>query len=186
MDEAAQLDREVDAIVARDGRALAGPIADLVDSFQFFRGLVARVTLRGAQWQLRAAELFALAPIQHVKLTKPLGDLDSLFAMPELLRLRSLNLPSQQQAFGDAGAIALARSPHVVNLRFVDLGGDAIGEAGVEALAASPYLEHAAYIHLIGNPCDPTPWANVIDRLVRQEMFWLRHELVNLISTGTS
>ena len=164
MDDAARAGREIDELIARHGRAFAGPIADLVDGFQFFRGLVARVTLRGAQWQVRAAELLRLAPIQHLKLTAPLGDLDALFGMPELLRLRSLNLPSQQKAFGDRGAIALARSPHVTNLRFLDLGGDAIGQAGIEAIAASPYLAQAAFIHFTGNPADPTPWANVLDR----------------------
>ena len=42
---------------------------------------------------------------------------------------------------GDAGAQALAASPHLAGLTTLDLYGNRIGEAGARALAASPYLK---------------------------------------------
>ena len=107
-----------------------------------------------------AAKLFAVAPIQHITLTEPLGDLGALFATPELHRLVSLNIHGLGAAFGDAGALALAASPHVAGLRWLGLTDDAIGEPGVVALAASPHLTALRFLALAGNPSDPTPWAS--------------------------
>lgn len=152
-----RLETEIAAIVASHGRALAGPVADLVVGYRFRRGVVAQVKLSGESWVRVAAQVMALAPIQHLDLCEPLGDLAAVFAVPELARVVTLEVALLDDKFGDAGAIALARSPRVTNLRWIDLSSDAIGEAGVEAIAASPYLQHARFIAFNDNPCDPTP-----------------------------
>ena len=72
----------------------------------------------------------------------------------------SLNIHGLGAAFGDAGALALAASPHVAGLRWLGLTDDAIGEPGVVALAASPHLTALRFLALAGNPSDPTPWAS--------------------------
>jgi hypothetical protein len=41
---------------------------------------------------------------------------------------------------GEAGAAALAASPHLARLRTLDLQGNQIGDAGAAALASSPHL----------------------------------------------
>jgi len=155
--------KEIDAIIAREGKALAGPIADLVSKYEFERGVVAFVALSGEAWLATAARLFELAPIQHVEITKPLGKLAAIFAVPEFAKLSTLIMVDLKDEFGDAGAIALARSPHASNLKWIDLTGNRIGDPGTEAIAASPYLEHAVFMHFENNPADPTPWANELD-----------------------
>lgn len=153
------LDAEVTQIIAQHGRAYAGRVADLALAYQFRRGLVAHVTVSGEAFPRVAAELFTLAPIQHLNLVAPLGDLARVFATPQFARLVTLECVRHEGAFGDAGANALARARHASGLRWIDLMRDAIGEPGAEALAASPYLEHARFINFEHNPADPTPFA---------------------------
>jgi hypothetical protein len=47
----------------------------------------------------------------------------------------------RDNSIGDAGAQALAASPHLAGLTTLDLYGNRIGEAGARTLAASPYLK---------------------------------------------
>jgi hypothetical protein len=49
-------------------------------------------------------------------------------------------LRAEGMHFGDAGAEALAQSPHLHNLTTLDLNDNEIGDAGAEALRNSPYL----------------------------------------------
>lgn len=141
-----QLRTDIDALIAAHGRAWA-----------VHRGVVAQVRVSGETWVRLATELMALALIQHLDLCEPLGDLGAVFVVPEVARLVTLSVSMLDAAFGDRGAIALARSPKVPGLRWIDLCRNAIGEAGVEAIAASPYLEYARFIAFDSNPCDPTP-----------------------------
>jgi hypothetical protein len=152
-----QLRAEIAAIVEQHGRTYAGRLADLVDKFEFKRGLVAAITVSGEDVFRVLPEALSLAPIQHLYVTAPLGDRDRLFAVPELARLVSLNFPRVGAAFGDEGAIALARSPHLAKLKYLELFNCAITRVGVEAIAASPYLTTCAFISFGGNACDPTP-----------------------------
>jgi hypothetical protein len=160
---AKRLADEVKQLVAQHGRQWAGRVADLVEGYRFHRGLVAQVTVSGQRFPDVASELFTLAPIQHLDLVAPLGDLNRVFATPELKKLVSLECARHEDAFGDAGANILARSRNVASLRWIDLMRDAITEAGAGALAASPYLEHAVYISLKKNPADATPYAQDYD-----------------------
>ena len=147
----------VGAITRAHGRAWAGEVADLVSSFTFHRGLVARVDLPGERFLAVAARLFELAPIQHVRLLAPLGDLEAIASSPWLRHLVSIDLSGHGAAVGDRCAIALAQSPQVIALRWLALDHDDVGAAGVEALAASPYLREVEYLSLTGNPSDTTP-----------------------------
>ncbi len=157
------LDRDIREILARHGREYAGRVADLVQAYEFRRGLVAHVTVSGERFPEIATELFALAPIQHLNLVEPLGDLARVLATPELAKLVTLECVRMGDAFGDAGARTLARSPNVAGLRWIDLMSDGIGEPGVEALAASPHLTNALYIDFDDNPADPTPYGTELD-----------------------
>jgi uncharacterized protein (TIGR02996 family) len=62
----------------------------------------------------------------------------ALAASPHLAAVSTLSLWCNQ--IGAAGAEALAATPHLANLRWLELSGNAIGDAGAIALAASPYL----------------------------------------------
>ncbi|MCE9573153.1 MAG: hypothetical protein K8W52_08345 [Deltaproteobacteria bacterium] len=161
VDTRVALDAQAQGLITAGGAAWAGTIARLVPEYEFHRGLVARVILPADEWRAKAAQLVKLAPIQHVKLKRVGGSIAETVAMPEMRQLTSLMIPDQD--IGDAGAIAIATSPNVANLRYLDLGGNDIGEAGVEALAASPYLAHCVFVHFTGNPADPTPIAAPLD-----------------------
>lgn len=156
---AKSLDAEVKQIIAQHGRQYAGRVADLVEKFEFRRGLVAHVTVSGERFPKVAGELFTLAPIQHLNLIAPLGDLSRVFGTPEFKKLVTLDCTRHEASFGDAGANVLARSPNAASLRWIDLMSDAIAEPGIAALAASPYLEHTLFINFEYNPADPTPYA---------------------------
>ncbi|MDP2312655.1 MAG: hypothetical protein Q8P41_07095 [Pseudomonadota bacterium] len=158
--EAQALYRRVNLGVARASRPLPRELAGLVTGVEYRRGLVAGVTLPGERFATVAPTLFAVAPVQHVTFTAPLGDVAQLFATPAFERLVSLNMHGLGAAFGDAGAVAIAGSPYVAGLRWLALTDDDIGEAGVEALAASPYLTTLRYLSLAGNRVDPTPYAS--------------------------
>lgn len=155
---------EVKALIAAHGAAIAGDLEKLVTAYEFHRGMPAEVRVTAEQWRANAAAIVANAPVQHVEVIAPLGDVAALFAVPEWTRISTLMIGGHEGAFGDAGAIALAQSPHVANMKSLDLNSNAIGRPGVEALAASPYLERAIRINFAGNPADPTPFGNEIDR----------------------
>ncbi len=161
--DAQALYRRVNLAVARASRPLPRELAGWVTAVEYRRGLVAGVTLPGERFAAAAPTVFAVAPVQHVTLTGPLGDLGRLFATPGLERLVSLNIHGLGAAFGDAGAQALAASPHVGGLRWLALTDDDIGERGVDALAASPHLKTLRYLCLSGNRVDPTPYASAYE-----------------------
>lgn len=148
---------KANALLRANRRAWAGRIADLVDSYEFHRGLVAEIEISVDKFVEHAAELVALAPIQHLDLTSPATRWNELVALPQLAQMVSLELAGAPREIGDDQAIALARSRHAAGLRWIGLSGNSIGRPGVEALAASPYLEHVVFLGLRDNPCDPTP-----------------------------
>ena len=155
--QATKLAVEIDELIKEHRRTWAGRVADLVTSYRFHRGLVAQVELPGARFLEVMPELLTLQPIQHVSLTAPWGSIAAIANSPLLAKLASLSIDLAGSAVGDAGAIALANSPHVANLVKLTLAKDDIDEAGAEALVASPYLANAKHVSLRGNPTDPTP-----------------------------
>lgn len=160
-EDARRLAAEIDRLIEEQGRAWAGPVAERVTEYRFFRGLVAEIVLPGRRFLEVMPGLFPLAPIQHVILTAPWGSLEEIAASPLLARLTSLRIDGAGAAVGDAGALALAHSPHLAGLVSLTLEDDDIHEAGAAALVASPGLARVRYLSLGRNPCDPTP--RVID-----------------------
>ena len=151
----------INALIDQHGRAWAGRVADLVDLYQFHRGLVAEVSLSGERFLEVMPELQRVQPVQHVNLRAPYGSIEAIASSPLLAKLSSLHLANAGAVIGDRGAIALANSPHVANLVELSLMGDEITQVGVEAIASSPYLANAKRISFANNPYDPTP--RVID-----------------------
>jgi uncharacterized protein (TIGR02996 family) len=92
--------------------------------------------------------------------------LRALAGSPTLTRLRELNLSAAERfrlpfsssrgtgAITDAGIVALASSPNMAGLRFLDLEGHRVTNAGAEAIAASPHLAGLGYLNLRDNPLD--------------------------------
>lgn len=164
--EAQALYRKVNLLVARDGKRLAGDLAGMVLGVEYCRGLVAGIVVSGATFRSIASMLFERAPIQHLTLTAPLGPIEPLFQVPELARIVSLRIHGLGHGFGDVEAAALARSSFVTNVRWLNLGDNALTRAGVELIARSPNLGRVAFLALEGNPgqevldgvVDPEDW----------------------------
>ncbi|HEY1375481.1 MAG TPA: TIGR02996 domain-containing protein, partial [Gemmataceae bacterium] len=69
---------------------------------------------------------------------------------PHLHNLRLLNLAWHR--IGDVGAQALAEATTLAGLQSLELQGNRIGDTGAEALAASPHLASLSRLDLRGNP----------------------------------
>jgi hypothetical protein len=98
---------------------------------------VDRVTLQARRFLEQGKALFALAPLQQVKLRRPVEVLLELAACPALARVRALNLN-----FGNLGgerARTLLSSPYLRSLQALDLGNNRLGIAGFQTVL--PALE---------------------------------------------
>lgn len=139
------------ALALRDA-AWKAEVLTIADECGLHQGLPASVTLTAEVFLQRAAELFKMAPIVHVKLTDARDHLEALLARPELERIRALDLSSL--GLDDDDMITLANATTLKNLWYLDLSDNQITVAGVESLASSdnfPQLTHAV---LDNNPGD--------------------------------
>ncbi len=141
---------EINKLIRDHGAEWAGDIANLVDRYSFFRGLVSRVTLTGGRFVDCAARLFELAPIQHLRLRPPF-DLELVCSLPEFARLSSFTVVQEKQ-FGDLEAEIIAKSPAAEHLLTMGLAGNSIGVDGIRALQGSSCLGSIVYITLDKNP----------------------------------
>jgi uncharacterized protein (TIGR02996 family) len=85
------------------------------------------------------------------------GDVERLAASPVLRGMTSLEFGPDSwggnSEFGDAGARALASSPHLTRLRSLELGDTDIGPEGFRALVQAPPLRHLTSLKLTGFDC---------------------------------
>ncbi len=84
-------------------------------------------------------------------------DVERLAASPVLRGMTSLRFGPDGWAgnseFGDAGARALASSPHLTRLRSLRLGDTDLGPEGFRTLVQSPPLGHLTSLKLTGSDC---------------------------------
>jgi len=119
----------------------------------FERGFVEFLRVAPDALVAAGAALFAVVPLQHLDLIA--GDeLGAALASRWISRVRSLGLPGA--GLDDDGAVALAASPHLGRLAWLDLRDNRIGERGMRALAASAALRAIPVVLLGGNPADPS------------------------------
>jgi uncharacterized protein (TIGR02996 family) len=143
-------------MVNRRGAEWAADVSPLVSSWHFGRGFVETVGLDAARFLGTAPGLYQRAPVLDLNLRGVRPVARELFASPHLSRIRSMWLVRQE--LGDAEAIALAGSPYLGALEWLDLGANRIGAAGLDALAASGRLPRLGYLGFMGNTvADPTP-----------------------------
>ncbi len=150
---------------ARETQLLAGhhntwarPVGAWVRHYVFRRGFVEGVELSGNDFLNRADELFALAPVRHLKLVHVAARAADLAACPHLGRLSALEFADP--AFGthvlrtnwahrlgrrpaavpasERVLTELLRSPHLARLRALGLAGNGIGSSGARLLARAP------------------------------------------------
>jgi hypothetical protein len=152
------------AALAKNHPEWSRDVLPLVDSVDFGRGFVERITLTARDFLDRAATIFAKAPVLHAQLTRAHGQCAALAASPYLSHLRSLDLSLNR--LDDTDAIALAGSPHLGQLRWLELKQNVIAAAGLDALAAATKtrLPSLRYLGIGLNRCvDP------VDQAVQDE-----------------
>ena len=143
-------------LTSRRGPEWAADISPLVDGWHFDRGFVETASLGATAFLAVAPELYRRAPILDLNLSGVQPVARELFACPHLSRIRSIWMVRQE--LGDAEAIALAGSPYLGSLEWLDLGANRIGAVGLDALAASGNLPRLGYLGFMGNAvADPTP-----------------------------
>ena len=131
----------------------AGELNALVDEYTFDKGFVAFAAVSGRGFLDRAAEIFALAPVRHLKLTQVISMADELFVSPYLSGIVSLDLDGC--GLEDRHLAMLAAAPVLPNLKWLSVAQNNLGFDGADALAASPLSKQLIYANFYGNPFDP-------------------------------
>jgi uncharacterized protein (TIGR02996 family) len=106
--------------------------------WQFRRGFVERVSIRGEALQAVAGRLFRLTPVRGLRLTESIPDPDLLFSLPQLAHLTELDIDGC--ALGQARITALARAEGLANLKSLELSSTKLTPADLATLAAGPAL----------------------------------------------
>src|SRR4051795_10357418 len=79
-------------LLAGHGKGWAGPIRRRARAWTFRRGFVEGIKIGADAFLAHTADLFAAAPIRHVRFVHAAGHIDELAACPYLGRLDSLDL----------------------------------------------------------------------------------------------
>jgi uncharacterized protein (TIGR02996 family) len=152
------LDGRVRTLLKKHKDAWAKDLAGVrgVKWIGFERGFPEHVHMSARDFVDHGAGLFARARIRHLDLLEVKPHAAELFRSPLLGRIHTLWL--WRADVGDDEVLALAASPHLGNLRWLDLSGNRISEAGLEALAASTNLPALQVLFFADNLVpDPTP-----------------------------
>jgi uncharacterized protein (TIGR02996 family) len=177
----ALLERERD-LWQRHGDDWRAYLPQVLRSAPFERGFVESVFLTPAFFLDNAEEIFAAAPVRHLRVQRawsahPRATVLALATSRHLARLAGLDLCNQDlgdgearllaisphmgslrslvlrvNGIGDAGAAALAGSPLLAGLKNLDLAYNRVGEGGARCLAASPHMMGLRRLDLTGNP----------------------------------
>src|SRR5262249_45493281 len=137
-----------------------GALSALVDDVpNISRGFPDFIYATTEKFLLNAPEIFRLAPIREVMLYGALPHIEGLANCPFLTRVRALIFigpdpeddDDDSQPLNADGAPVLAGSPHLHNLRDLDLERQAIASGGLTALARAKVLAGMEYLRLEKN-----------------------------------
>lgn len=147
---------ECDRLLREHGAGWAGPIAARVHEARFLRGFVEWIVIDAAAFVRDWRALYALAPIRHADLVDAAPVAAELAACEGLAQLRGLSFNLAGTRFGktrlgSAGARALAASPHVRKLRYLDLRYGDLDEGALAAIVATDALPRLEVGLLDGN-----------------------------------
>lgn len=118
---------------------------------RFRRGFIEHVEADGRMTIADLERFFRLAPIQSLKITFPNPPLRPLLASPVVPgRLRSLDL-NGSGALGDKGSRMIASCAALAGLRRLSMGACNISAAGASAIAGSPHLASLTFLNLNDN-----------------------------------
>lgn len=156
------------------------------DRWEFRRGFVECVTLSARSFLDRGEAVFRLAPVRRLRLVGVARHLPAVLRSSLLPRVQDLLLTDQRLTWanvrqlarapvlgrlcglflggggiGDEGAVELFSSPHLGNLREVNLAWSPVGDAGLLAIAAAD-MPALGCLRLINAPVGPLGLAALV------------------------
>jgi uncharacterized protein (TIGR02996 family) len=179
-------------LVSREWRLLEGhgqewawPLREAVSSWEYRRGFIEAVTVRGdagaARFISQAPALFRLAPIRHLSFryeaqhrSVPAGlttitvaevysvgpaRLFALTRLPEMLHVRTLDLADNELDY--RAALVLAAAPNLAGLKSLDLSTNCVGDEGARQIANSPHLKGLEELNLSGGEDRQADWSAI-------------------------
>ena len=140
-------------LLAQHQAEWTAPVRSLAETPLLLRGLVEGVTLPAAKFLSVAPQLYKIAPIRQVILVDTGAAISEIAKSRYLDQLASIIFynRSKSAGIGDAGARALAASPHVHRLKRLGLQANDLGADGIDAIAGSKHLKNLIYVELGGN-----------------------------------
>lgn len=119
----------------------AGPVADLVDRYEFRRGFVSHIRLALSRFIRAADEIFQHAPVDSLRLRKGASNTRKLFEISHLKKVRSLNL--HRSRLDGPSVRALRDCGHFESLRHAEFDQCGLTPEGCHILAGTnlPSLE---------------------------------------------
>jgi uncharacterized protein (TIGR02996 family) len=132
------------------GKVWHKPFKGLFARHEYRRGFIERVTMKAKTFVEDGERILGLTPLRYVKLRDSKVHVAALAECEFLTRLDALDL--NYGKLGAARAAVLLASPHLGNLRVLDLGNNNIGKSGVQVLvAAAPRLGRLRLLALDDN-----------------------------------
>lgn len=120
---------------------------------KFIQGWPIEITMKASDFARHAAQIVTTLPLRHLNLTV-VSEAPEVFTVAQFGQIASLD-GSHQRWLGEA-IMALADSPQLRSLRWLDLSDTQITDAEVEILAASALLRDVQHVDVGDNPCqDP-------------------------------
>jgi uncharacterized protein (TIGR02996 family) len=169
------LDARIRELLAGHDEEWAGPvISGLANGWEYQRGFVHELTVEGPALAGCADELFAAAPIRHLRLLGARDHLPAIVACPHMTRLLSLDLANNR--LGDGGVALLSRCRFLGPLARLNLRHNDVGPDGVKEVVASRHLRGLRWLDLSANRVGPegalalAQWP-ALDRLVQLDLW---------------
>jgi uncharacterized protein (TIGR02996 family) len=147
--------READLLARHQPRWVAAVAECCVSWPGFHRGFIEAVDCDASVFVSVAEKLFLQAPIQDLTLQNPVGHLSELARCSWLSRLWALRLsignPAPLLGSSRNAFVSFCQSPHLRNLRVLDLTGCAIGSSAAMVLGAPQSPPALVELGLAGN-----------------------------------
>src|SRR5262249_49189300 len=125
------------------------PFRAFGSGLRFRRGFIEAINVEARMFLRRAAELFRLAPIRHVRFLDVGSSLERLMYCPHLARLSAVTIFAQH--IDERLTRSLVDSPHLGSLRELEVGRNRVGDRGAERLAWSPRFRALTSLDLSDN-----------------------------------
>lgn len=141
--------------------SLFGRLPNRVSDWEFRAGFIEKIELTLTAFLKQAPEIFEHNPVQHAVLKAKSAKIEKIAQVPELSKLRSLELRSNH--LGNAGLRTLLESPHLTNLESLTVYSNDITNEGVAQLSRNPNLSGLTELKIAWNHIDDAATEQLVD-----------------------